>query len=50
MTELEIRRLADMYDIKLDSKLINFAIQCYGKGYSDGKRQAEQVDEMSDDD
>ena len=49
MTEVEIRKLADMYNIKMDAKLINFAVQCYGKGYQAGKEQQEIVEQMKDD-
>jgi len=49
MTEVEIKVLADLYNIKVDSKLINFAIQCFGKGFQAGREHQAQVDEMNND-
>jgi len=39
MDQLEMKKLAELYNINLSASVINFATQCYGMGYSDGRRQ-----------
>jgi hypothetical protein len=48
MDQLQMKRLAEIYDVKLTASIINFATQCYGSGYSDGREQQKQVDLKKD--
>ena len=48
MDQLQMKRLAEIYDVKLTANIINFATQCYGSGYSDGREQQKQVDLKKD--
>ena len=48
MNQLEMKKLAELYNVKLSASVINFATQCYGSGYSDGREQQKQVDLKKD--
>ena len=43
MDQLEMRKLAELYNVKLSANVINFAAQCYGTGYSNGRKQQETL-------
>jgi hypothetical protein len=43
MDQLEMKKLAELYNVNLSASVINFATQCYGMGYSDGRKQQEAL-------
>jgi len=43
MNQLEMKKLAELYNVKLSASVINFATQCYGMGYSDSRKQQEAL-------
>ena len=47
MTELELKLIAEIYKVSLTPEIINLAMQCYGKGFSDGGKQQKQADVFS---